>query len=478
MPSKVSQKRSASPSPKTRQHKRPRINIVNHTSATSNFAEKALNNTEASENSPSLNVPTKKSRKRSGNPSTGARKEKYPRVRLTPSTAITFISGDDASSKTETNTKLKFKLKITMNKNPEPSKMPSKIPEKRSISPPPEEPQTKRTKSTPHKSTTSGFTADVSSKSKETIEVNLAPAANQIVAIRPRVTKSTATDDVSRSEATRKKVHVIQMREKNSEKSVSKCKPKTNTTRRSNQFMAINPREPLRKVEDAEINVVRSWVPLNDPDDDLSKSLSLTNGLVSLDKPLPIPLARDPLKTFGAAEKKFIALWMRANKTVGTRGKYLAFQNLLYSLGCKHPSFDKETLLKFDHRIERFISRIKKSLKECGAIAFREEDKLETYPVFADWTVVWLEEDWNGVYDTRGYYTDNYLEKYSPDLKGYDGDKDFVLELAIDDPFEEMETFIVEVPEDFQIPNVTDADPGIIRNRKHYSNPYGMADWR
>ncbi|KAJ8069705.1 hypothetical protein OCU04_000130 [Sclerotinia nivalis] len=498
MPSKVSQKRSASPSPKARQHKRPCINLTNHTSTTSNSADNALNNTEAVKNSPPSNIPVKASRKRSASPSTGARKEKRPRVTPTPSTATASISADDALSKTETNTnintitntstKIKLKLKITTNKNPEPSKMPSKIPQKRSISPLAEAPQTKRSraKSTSRKSNTSGSIADVSGKSKKTIETNSAPAANQIVAIRPRVPKSAAPDDVSKSEAAKKEVNAIQKRASNSKKPLSKSKLKTNTARRTNQFVAINPplpkpvtREPLRRFENAENNAVGTRVPLNDTDDELSKSIPLTNGLVPPDKPLPIPSARDPLKIFGTTEKKVVALWMRSNKTVGTRGKHVAFQNLLYSLGCQHPSFDKETLLKFNHRVERFISRIKKSLKECDAISFRVEDKLETYPVFADWTVVWLEEDWDGVYDTRRYYTDNYLEKYSSYLEGQDDDKGFVVELAVDEPFEEeAETFVVEVPKEYQIPNVTDADPGVIRNPKHYCNPYGMADWR
>lgn len=487
MPSKVPQKRSASPSPKARQYKRPRINLVNHTSATSNFTDDALNNTEASENSPLLNVPMEISRKRSASPSTRARKEKRPRFRLTPSTATTGIFADDASTKTETsNTKIKLKLKITVNENPEASKMPSKIHQKRPISPPAEAPQTKslRAKYTPHKSTTSGFIAHVSSNSKKTIETDPAPTANQIFAIRPCVPKSAAPDEASQSEDAKKQVHFIQIRQNNTEKPLNKSKPRTNKTRRSNQFVAINPTlpkpvtwEPLRSIEDVEDNAVGTRVPLKDPDDELNKLVPLTEWLVPPDKALPIPSARDPLKIFGAAEKKFIALWMRANKTVGTRGKHLAYQNLLYSLGCKDPSFDKETLLKFDHRVERFISRIKKSLKECGAIAFRNEDKVETYPVFADWTVVWLEEDWDGVYDTRGYYTDNYLEKYSVDLEGQGDDRDFVVELAVDEPFqEEIETFVVEVPEDFQIPNVTDADPGNFKNPEHYCNPYGMAD--
>ncbi|KAF7878898.1 hypothetical protein EAF04_000101 [Stromatinia cepivora] len=494
MPSKVSQKRSASPSPKARQHKRPRISLVNHTSATSNSANNALNNTKANTNSPPLNVPTKTPRKRSASPSTEARQEKRLRVRPTPPATTTPIPADGALSKTETNintitnTKIKLKLKITINKKPEPSRMPSKIPQKRSISPAAETPQTKRSraKSTPHKSTTSGSADGVSSKSKTTTETNPAPFANQLVAIRPRVPKLAAPGDVSKSEAAKKEANAIQIRASNTEKPLSKSNPKTNAARRTNKFVAINPilpkpatREPLKKIEDAKNNALGTRVPSDGTDDELSKLISLTNGLVPPDKPLPIPSARDPLKMFGTTEKKAIALWMRSNKTVGTRGKHVAFQSLLYSLGCQHPSFDKETLLKFNHRVERFISRIKKSLKECDAVSFREEDKLETYPVFADWTVVWLEKDWDGVYDTRGYYTDNYLEKYTSDLEGQDDVKDFVVELAVDEPFEEeVEIFVVEVSEEFQVPNVTDPDPGIIRNPKHYCNPYGMADWR
>ncbi|ESZ89674.1 hypothetical protein SBOR_9942 [Sclerotinia borealis F-4128] len=276
---------------------------------------------------------------------------------------------------------------------------------------------------------------------------------------------------------------------KSADDTLAKIKTKTKIipAPRTNQFVAINARLPkcaarnrFNRFGAAEEEVTDNRMRSNNTEKQLIKSAPVTNKSVAINSRLPVPPARDRFSIFGAAETKATALWMRSNKVVGARGKHVAaFQDLLYSLGCQNPSFDKETLLKFHRRLERNLTRIKKVLKECGAISFHTDDNLETKPNFADWTVVWLEENWHGVYDTRKYYTDHYLEKYSPALEGQDRPEVVVVELPVDEPFEEeVEILVVEDPTEFRITNATETGAGTIREPEYDSNPYRMADWK
>ncbi|KAI9640782.1 hypothetical protein NHQ30_010622 [Ciborinia camelliae] len=265
-----------------------------------------------------------------------------------------------------------------------------------------------------------------------------------------------------------------------------KIKIKLKSSPPTNKFIAINPqlpkstkrdRDPLRRLESAEKNAISIRMRPKDTDEALSKSVPLTNQFIAINSLSP-QSARNPRSIFGNAERKAIARWMQSNKAIGSRGKHAAaFQNLLSSLGCQDPSFDKETVSKFRNRLERFISRIKRALKECGAVSFHRDDKSETEPIFAEWTVVWLEKDWDGVYDTRRYYTDNFLEKYSPAIEAQQESEVAVIGLPVDEPFEEeVEIFVVEDPNEVKVTNVTNAGDGTVRDLEDNCNPYGMAD--
>ncbi|RAL63006.1 hypothetical protein DID88_004092 [Monilinia fructigena] len=214
---------------------------------------------------------------------------------------------------------------------------------------------------------------------------------------------------------------------------------------------------------------VTGQVQLNTTSERWTKSGSLDNQFRHIDSPLPTPpmapalqLApkpppRNPLRAFGKAERMAIARWMRFNNAVSSQGKHAAaFQSLLQSLGCKDPSFNLDVSSMLKNKTHRTILRTKKAFKECGAISFGRNDRLENMPIFEDWTLIWLEDSWDGVYNTRKAYTDKYLEGSGP----YE---------------EAAEIFVVEDP--IENENVTNTGVANIRDSEHYCNPYKMNDY-
>ncbi|TGO54253.1 hypothetical protein BCON_0110g00330 [Botryotinia convoluta] len=508
MPPKISKKRTASTSAESRQPKRARVNLASPTSATSipadNASSKTENNntnTETTKPKPKLKiiltlkqdveaakVPSKATPKQSIDPSEIVDKKKSSRTSAPSQKSTTTGSVDDAPSKKKKKTEVK--------KTPVVSKKPRKAPGKQSVSPSEEA----KNKSSPvsvesDKSTTSVCVDDTPSKTKPETKSkkNAVPIVRKTINQKSKLSKlaaQPAQDAPSKSEIAEKEVAAIRKRSNDIDEAMIKTKTKANKnananpTPRTNQFVPINTpqpklraREPLRELEDAQNTVVNGQIQPNNPDDELNPE-STTKIFDATNTSLPKPPPRDPVKPFGPKEKKAITIWMRVNNAAGTRGNLVAFQELLYSLGCLDPSFDKEILANFYQRIERYIIRIKKSLKECGAVLFLEDDKLGMKPVFADWTVVWLEEDWDGTVDTRVYYTDNYLEKYSPALEEDDGDEVIAVEPPVDEPFEEeVEILYVENPNEV-VANITTTNTSKVKVPVYDSNPYGIADWK
>ncbi|KAF7894604.1 uncharacterized protein EAF01_010054 [Botrytis porri] len=516
MPPKISKKRTVSSSAESRQPKRTRVNGASPTSATSIPAEKTLSktetdntNTEAIKPIPKLKiiltlkqgakaakVSSKATPKQTFDRSEKEDKKKSSPTRVKSQKPTTTGSVDDAPNKEKKKPEVK-ETPLILEKS-------VKAPGKQSVSLSIEA-KNKLSPVSPEsdKSTTSACVDNTPSKTKpETkIKTDAVPPARKIIAPKPKLCKLAAKpaqlapappaqDASSKSEIAEKEVAAIRKRSNDIDEAMIKTKTKTNTraianpTPRTNQFVPINAPQPksraqksLKELEDAESNVVDGQIQPDNPDDEPESEL-ITKEFDPTNPSLPKSPPRDPVKPFGPKEKKAITIWMRVNHAAGTRGKFVAFQELLNTLGCLDPSFDKEIIANFHHRIERYIIRIKKSLKECGAVLFREEDKLEMEPIFADWTVVWLEEDWDGVIDTRVYYTDNYLEKYSPALDGDDGDEVVAVERPVDEPFEEEAEILYVVDPDEVVANVTNANTSKVKVPVCDSNPYGMADWK
>lgn len=506
MPPKVSKKRSVSISAESRQPKRVRVNIASPTSTTSIAADNAssktgTNNTNTETNKPkpklkiiltlkqdaeAARVVSKATQKQPIDPSEKASLKKYGGTSLPSPKSTTTGSVDDAPIK-------KKKEKIEVKETSVVSKKPLKAPGKQSVS----HSEEAMNKSSPvsvesDKPTISVCMDDTPSKT------NAVPPVRKTVTLKPKLSKlaagpaqlesiPSAQDAPRKSRFAEKEVAAIRKRSNDIDEAMIKTKTKASatasTTPRTNQFVSINTpqpksraRKPLRELEDAGNNVIDSQVQPNNTDEEL-ESEAITQEFDATNTLIPKSPARDPAKSFGPKEKKAITIWMRVNNAVGTRGNFAAFQRLLYSLGCLGPSFDKEILANFYQRTERYIIRIKKSLKECGAVLFLGDDKLEMEPIFADWTVVWLEEDWDGAVDTRVYYTNNYLEKYSPTLGGDDGDEFVAVERPVDEPFEEeAEILYVEDPGEVDA-NITTTNTSKVKVSEFYSNPYGMADW-
>ncbi|TGO27355.1 hypothetical protein BPAE_0043g00280 [Botrytis paeoniae] len=499
MPPKISKKRSVSASPEARQPKRARVNVASPTSAASISAEKALSktetnnaNNEATKPKPKLKIiltlkqdaeaakiPSKATQKQQIDRSEKEDKKKISPTRVKSPESTTTGSAADAPSK-------KKKKKTEVKKTPVVSKKPLKAPGKQSVSPS-EEAKNKSSPVSPESdnSTTSVCMDDTPSKTRPETKrkANTVPTVRKTITPKPKLSKlaakpaqlapaSPAQDAPSKSEIAEKEVAAIRKRSNDIDEAMIKIKTKANTTAtatasttpRTNQFVSINTsqqklgaRKPLRELEDGENNVVDGQIQPNDPDEEF-ESESITKEFDPTNTSLPKSPPRDPVKPFGPKEKKAITIWMRVSNAAGTRGNLVAFQELSYSLGCLDPSFDKEILANFHQRIERYIVRIKKSLKECGAVLFLEDDKLEMEPIFADWTAVWLEEDWDGAVDTRVYYTDNYLEKYSPSLEGDDRDEVVAIEPPVDEPFKEEAEILYVVDPDEVVAKITNTN--------------------
>ncbi|KAF7959144.1 hypothetical protein EAE96_002660 [Botrytis aclada] len=520
MSPKISKKRTASSSAESPQPKRARVNLASGTSPTSIPAEKILGKTETDNTKPETSkpkpklkiiltlkqdaeaakLPSKATQKQSIDASEKENQKKCARTSALTRKSTTSGSLDDAPSKKK---KKETKVKTT---TPVPSSKPLKAPGKQSASPSVKA----KSKRSPvsvesDKSTTSVCVDDTPSKTKletktktksvPTVRKTIIPKSKLLkLATKPAQLEPvpSAQDASSKSEIAEKEVAAIRKRSNDIDKAMIKTKTKTNatatsttnTTPRTNQFVPINPpqpksraRKPLKELEDAENNAGDSHIQSNNTDDEL-ESEAIAKEIDPTNTSLPRSPLRDPVKPFGPKEKKAITIWMRVNNVAGTRGNLVAFQELLYSLGCLDPSFDKEILANFHQRIERYIIRIKKSLRECGAVLFREDDKPEMEPIFAAWTVVWLEEDWDGAVDTRVYYTDNYLEKYSPALEEENGEKVIAVEPPVDEPFEEEAEILYVVNPDDVVANITTAHTSKVKVPVCDSNPYGMADWK
>ncbi|TGO36607.1 hypothetical protein BHYA_0120g00320 [Botrytis hyacinthi] len=514
MPPKVSKKRSISTSAEARQPKRVRANIASPTSATSISADNASSktrtnntNTETIKPKPKLKiiltlkqdaeaakVASKAIQKQPIDPAEKASMEKCLRTSVPSPKSTTTSSLDDASIRK----KKKKEAKVT----PLVSKS-LKPPEKPSVSSSGEAKNKRWPASVESdKPTNSACVDDTPSKTKlETkSKTNAVPTARKIITLKPKLSKLAAQpaqlapaplaqDEPSKSRSTGKEVAAIRKRSNDIDEAMIKTKTKANATAtatanatpRTNQFVSINTphpkpraRKPLRELEGAVNNAVDGQIQPNNTDEEL-ESEAITQEFDPMYNTLPKSPPRDPAKPFGPKEKKAITIWMRVNNAAGTRDNLAAFQELLYSLGCLDPSFDKEILANFYQRTERYIIRIKKSLKECGAVLFLGDDKLEMEPIFADWTVVWLEEDWDGAVDTRVYYTYNYLEKYSPALEG---DEVIAVERPVDEPFEEeAEILYVEDPDEV-VAKITNTNTSKVKVPLCDSNPYRMADWK
>lgn len=282
----------------------------------------------------------------------------------------------------------------------------------------------------------------------------------------------------------------IRVQRKDTDESLMDDKPTPSTS--INQFVAINASSTKSKTRDsfeifvtAEKTFVAVRVESNNTDEAQVKPELFTNQFKPINamSKLP-PTPRNPNRPFGPTEKKVTIRWMRSNNAVGSRGKSTAaFQDLLQSLGCQDPSFDMKTLLNLENRLNLSILRIKKEMKECGAVSFQEDDKFEKEPTFADWTVVWLENEWDGAYDTRECYADNYLDINSTGLEEEDGSEDAAVELPLNKPFEEeVELLVVNDPNEMHI-TVTNEDGADASENgandigEYRGNPYGLADW-
>ncbi|KAF5877969.1 uncharacterized protein Bfra_000134 [Botrytis fragariae] len=520
MPPKISKKRSVSTSAESRQPKRARVDLASPTSATSIPVENASSKTENNntnnettkpkpklkiiltlkQDAEAVKVSSKATPKQSIEPLEKATQNKGSSTRVKSQNSTTTGSVDNEPSKKKKKSEVKAKT------TPVPSSKPPKALKEQTVSPSEEA----KNKSSPvsvesDKSTTSVCVDDTPSKTKPETKkkTNAVPTVREIITPRPKLARLAsklaqlapappAQDAPSKSEIAEKEVAAIRKRSNDVDEAMIKTKTKANTiatatantTPQTNQFVSINTpqpklrtRKPPRELEDGGNNVVDGQIQPNNPDDELDLE-AITKELDAPNTLLPKSPPRDPVKPFGPREKKAITIWMRVNNAAGTRGNLVAFQELLYSLGCLDPSFDKDTLANFYQRIERYIIRIKKSLKECGAVLFLEEDKLEMEPIFADWTVVWLEEDWDGAVDTKVYYTDNYLEKYSPAFEGDDGGESVAVEPPVDEPFEEeVEILYVENPDEV-VAKITNTNTGKVKVPVCDSNPYGMADWK
>ncbi|KAF7893306.1 uncharacterized protein EAF02_000844 [Botrytis sinoallii] len=519
MPPKISKKRSVSSSAELRQPKRARVNGASPTSTTSIPADNASSktgtnntNTETTKPKPKLKIiltlkqdaeaakaPLKATQKQPIDPSEKESKKKSSRISVPSPKSTTAGSVDDEPIKKKKKAETKETLVV--------SKKLLKAPGKQSVSPS-KEAKNKRSPVSVEsdKSTTSVYVDDTPSKTKlETkSKTNAIPTVRKSITLKSKVSKlaaqpaqlepvPSAQDAPSKSRFAEKEVAAIRKRSNDIDEAMIKTKTKANatasatanTTPRTNQFLSINTpqpksraRKPLRELEDAGNNAVDGQIQPQNPDAQL-ESEAITQEFDPTNTLLPKLPPRDPVKPFGPKEKKTITIWMRVNNAAGTRGNLVAFQELLYTLGCLDPSFDKEILANFHQRTERYIMRIKKALKECGAVLFLEDDKLEMEPVFADWTVVWLEEDWDGAVDTRVYYTDNYLEKYSPALNKENRDKVIAAELPVDEPFEEEAEILYVVDPDEVVANITTTNTSKVKIVPECdSNPYGMADWK
>ncbi|TGO15886.1 hypothetical protein BTUL_0034g00070 [Botrytis tulipae] len=514
MPPTVSKKRSVSTSAESRQPKRVRANLASPTSTTSIPAENAssktgTNNTNTGTTNPkpklkiiltlkqdaeAAKVASKATQERPIDPAEKASLKKCVRTSVLSPKPTTTGSVDDAPIKKRKKTEVK-EIPVVSKK---PLKPPGNSPSEEA-----------KNKSSPvsvesDKSKISVCVDDTPSKTKlETkSKKNAVPTVRKTVTIKPKLSKlaaqparleptSSAQDAPSKSRFAEKEVAAIRKRSNDIDEAMIKNKTKANATAtttatantipHTNQFVSINTpppkpraRKPLRELEDAGNSAVDGQIQPNNGDEEL-ESEGITQELDPTYNTLPKSPPRDPAKSFGPKEKKAITVWMRVNNAAGTRGNLAAFQELLYSLGCLDPSFDKEILANFYQRTERYIVRIKKSLKECGAVLFLGDDKLEMEPIFADWTVVWLEEDWDGAVDTRVYYTDNYLEKYSPALGG---EEVVAVERPVDEPFEEEAKILYLEDPDEVVAKITTTNTSKFKVPVCDSNPYGMADWK
>ncbi|TGO68095.1 hypothetical protein BOTNAR_0030g00170 [Botryotinia narcissicola] len=517
MPPKVSKKRSVSTSAEARQPKHVRANLASPTSATSIPAENASSktgtnniNTETIKSKPKLKiiltlkqdaeaakVTSKATQKQPIDPAEKASLKKCVRTSVPSPKPTTTGSAGDAP--------IKKRKKTEVKETPVVSKKPLKVPGKQSVTPSEET----KNKCSPvnvesGKFTTSVCVDDTPSKTKlETKSTTKAVlAVRKTIPLKPKLSKlaaqpaqlepvPSAQDAPSKSRFAENEVAAIRKRSNDIDEAMIRTKTKTktnaaatataNTIPHTNEFVSINTpppkpraRKTLRELENAGNNAVDSQIQPNNEDEDL-ESEAITQDLDPTYNTLPKSPPRDPAKSFGPKEKKAITIWMRVNNAAGTRGNLVAFQELLYSLGCLDPSFDKEILANFYQRTERYIVRIKKSLKECGAVLFLEDDKLEMEPIFADWTVVWLEEDWDGAVDTRVYYTDNYLEKYSPALGG---DEVMAVERPVDEPFEQEAEILYVGDPDEVVAKITNTNTSKVKVPVYDPNPYGMADWK
>ncbi|KAF7949355.1 uncharacterized protein EAE97_002864 [Botrytis byssoidea] len=521
MPPRVSKKRSVSTSPEARQPKRVCANLASPTSATSIPAENASsktrtdnNNTETTNLKPKLKiiltlkqdaeaakVASKATQKQPIDPLEKASLKKCVRTSVPSPKSFTTGSVDDAP--------IKKRKKTEVKEVPVVSKKPPKAPGKQSVTPS-EEAKNKclPVSAESDKFTTSVCVEDTPSKTKlETkSKKNAVPTVRKTIPLKPKLSKlaaqpaqlepvPSAQDAPSKSRFAEKEVAAIRKRSNDIDEAMIRTKIKTktktktnaaatataNTIPHTNQFVSINTpppkpraRKPLRELENAGNNAIDGQIQPNNDDEDL-ESEGITQDFDPTYNTLPKSPPRDPAKSFGPKEKKAITIWMRVNNAAGTRGNLVAFQELLYSLGCLDPSFDKEILANFYQRTERYIIRIKNSLKECGAVLFLGDDKLEMEPIFADWTVVWLEEDWDGAVDTRVYYTDNYLEKYSPALGG---DEVVAVERPADEPFEEEAEILYVGDPDEVVAKITNTNTSKVKVPVCDPNPYGMADWK
>ncbi|KAF7906778.1 hypothetical protein EAF00_001056 [Botryotinia globosa] len=516
MPPKVAKKRSVSTSAESRQPKRVRANLASPTSTTSIPAENVSRktgtnntNTETTKPKPKLKiiltlkqdaeaakVASKTTQKQPIDPAEKASLKKCVRTSVLSPKSTTTGSVDDAPIKKRKKTKVKEIPVVSKKPLNLPGNSPSEDAKNRSLPVIIES----------DKSKISVCVDDTPSKTKlETkSKTNVVPTVRKTVTIMPKLSKlvaqparleptPSAQDAPSKSRFAEKEVTAIRKRSNDIDKAMIKTKTKANatatatttavadTTSRTNQFMSTNTPHPkprsrksLRELEDAGNSTVDGQIQPNNQDEELDPE-AITQDFDPTYNTLPKLPPRDPAKSFGPKEKRAITIWMRVNNAAGTRGNLAAFQELLYSLGCLDPSFDEEILANFYQRTERYIIRIKKSLKECGAVLFLGDDKLEMEPIFADWTVVWLEEDWDGAVDTRVYYTDNYLEKYSPALGG---EEVVAVERPVDEPFEEeAESLYVEDPDEV-VAKITTTNTSKFKVPVCDSNPYGMADWK
>lgn len=282
---------------------------------------------------------------------------------------------------------------------------------------------TSTTSTTPTFYTTSGRTQSISSGTKinfkTQIQTNSEPLSKQFVAKSSPLQDFVVRGPLEKIDRAESKVIGIPIRSGNGD----------NTARLPNSAA----RDSFGTFEAPEVVPVTGQVQLNTTDERWANSESL-NKFTHINRPLSTPPTaptptppprRDPLRNFGKAERMAIARWMRSNEAVSSQGKHAAaFQDLLQSLGCKDPSFNKDILTNLQSRVHSNISRIKKALKKCGAISFDRNDRFENMPIFEDWTYDWLENDWDGVYNTRKPHTDQHLgggERYEKEVEGFVG---------------------------------------------------------